>query len=197
MNKPNRKRGTAFIAVGALLIAAAAVLVVFNFVQAEKARAASENIVAEIAQRTASADADPAFDPNAEMPEAIVNGLSCIGTVEIPTLKLRLPILSDWSYPNLKKSPCRYSGSVYSDDLVIAAHNYRNHFGKISKLHNGDPVTITDLDGRTFAYRVDVVDVLNPADIDEMNSGVWPLTLFTCTVGGSYRVTVRCEKCDE
>ena len=38
------------------------------------------------------------------------------------------------------------------------------------------------------------IETLKPRAIEEMDSGEWDLTLFTCTIGGSYRVTVRCEK---
>ena len=31
-----------------------------------------------------------------------------------------------------------------------------------------------------------------PTSVQEMTDGDWDLTLFTCTVGGKSRVTVRC-----
>jgi len=42
-----------------------------------------------------------------------------------------------------------------------------------------------------------LVETLMPTDIKEMTSGEFDLTLFTCTVGGQYRVTVRCDRVDE
>ena len=36
------------------------------------------------------------------------------------------------------------------------------------------------------------LETLSPFAIEEMTGGNWDLTLFTCTVGGQYRVTVRC-----
>ena len=36
-------------------------------------------------------------------------------------------------------------------------------------------------------------ETLNPTDIEGMESGNWDLTLFTCTVGGQSRVTIRFE----
>ena len=38
------------------------------------------------------------------------------------------------------------------------------------------------------------IERLRPTAVKEMTSGDWDLTLFTCTVGGQSRVTVRCEK---
>jgi len=36
-------------------------------------------------------------------------------------------------------------------------------------------------------------EVLLPTAVEEMTAGEWDLTLFTCTLGGRSRVTVRCE----
>lgn len=35
--------------------------------------------------------------------------------------------------------------------------------------------------------------LLQPTAVEEMTSGEWPLSLFTCTIGGKLRVTVRCD----
>ena len=53
-------------------------------------------------------------------------------------------------------------------------------------------VTITDVDGHIFAYEVISLESLMPTAVEEMESGDWDLTLFTCTVGGRTRVVVRC-----
>ena len=78
----------------------------------------------------------------------------------------------------------------------IAAHNYRTHFGPLSRITVGDRVTFTDLDGNVFYYQVAEVQVLKPTAIEEMVSDDWDLSLFTCTLGGQTRLTVRCEKED-
>ena len=132
-----------------------------------------------------------------EMPVITIEQEDYLGTLTIPSLGLTLPVLDDWSYPKLKKAPCRYVGSVYQDDMVIAAHNYTTHFGSINKLRSGDTMTFRDADGNTFIYEVIELEILQPTDVEEMQTGDWDLTLFTCTVGGSSRVTVRCEKVDE
>ena len=116
------------------------------------------------------------------------------GYITIPELDLELPVMSDWSYDNLNISPCRYSGSVLTDNLVIAAHNYGNHFGRIGELVPGDEVIYTDPTGDSYRYEVSVTEVLKPEEIDRMISGEYDLTLFTCTWAGTERVVVRCEK---
>lgn len=140
---------------------------------------------------------DYQLDPQREMAVKIVNGKPYIGVLAVPTLGLELPVIQEWSYPNLRVAPCRYVGSVYSDDLVIAAHNYISHFGNLKRLQPGETITFTDMEGNIFHYEVAVLETLEPTAVEEMTSGNWDLSLFTCTVGGKLRVTVRCEMVGE
>lgn len=127
-----------------------------------------------------------------KMTEVKINGNSYIGYITIPDLNLELPVMANWNYSQLRISPCRYAGSVRGKDMVILAHNYKSHFGNISKLRLGDNVYFTDMDGNVWSYEIVATDILGPYDVEEMMSGEYDLTLFTCTPGGSYRVTVRC-----
>ena len=137
---------------------------------------------------------DYVLNPDMPMPEQIVNGRAYIGYLSIPSLELELSIASEWDYDALNISPCRYTGSVYTDDLVIAGHNYSSHFGHIGTLQPGDEVRFTDIDGNVFRYRVAMIELLGPMAVEEMKQSGFALSLFTCTVGGSNRVTVRCER---
>ncbi len=136
---------------------------------------------------------DYVLSPDAEMPVQKIRGRNYIGILQIPAHGLELPILAEWSYPGLRVAPCRYSGSAYKDNMVIAAHNYYAHFGKLKHFSIGETVVFTDMDGNTFVYEIVERETLKPADVEEMKSGDWDLTLFTCTGGGAYRLTVRCE----
>ena len=97
----------------------------------------------------------------------------------------------------MKISPCRYEGSIYLDNMVICGHNYSTHFGTLKELDAGDLVFFTDMDGNLFEYAVAETEILQPTAVEEMTSGNWDLTLFTCTVGGATRVTVRCLKLEQ
>lgn len=116
------------------------------------------------------------------------------GILAIPAIELEMSVYDTWNDEYLRKSICRYYGSPYTDDFVIAGHNYRSGFGKLKKLKTGDEVFFTDMDGVTTRYIVKQLEVLNGTDISGMLSGEWPLSLYTCTYGGSARLTVRCEK---
>lgn len=135
--------------------------------------------------------------PNMEMPTETLDGWDYVGTLEIPALGLTLPIIDQWSYPALRKAPCRYTGSAYRGGMVIAGHNYASHFGRLHTLLAGDEIRFIDMDGNLFTYEVKLLETLGPKAVEEMKSDVWDLSLFTCTVGGAARVTVRCLQAEE
>lgn len=137
---------------------------------------------------------DYVLNPEMAMPEENIDGRSYIGVLDIPALGLSFPIISEWSYDALQIAPCRYSGSAYLDNLVIAGHNYRSHFASLPQLQPGDSVTFTDMDGNVFSYTVSSLETLSPYAISDMTSGDWALTLFTCTVGGQSRLAIRCDR---
>jgi len=138
---------------------------------------------------------DYVLNPNMEMPVQEIDGYDYIGVLTIASVNLELPIIGSWSYEGATVAPCRYSGSAYLDDLVIAAHNHRAHFGPLlNSIRLDDAVVFTDVDGNVFQYRVVEFQVVEPTQIEEMITGDWDLTLFTCNPGMQTRMAVRCEK---
>lgn len=137
---------------------------------------------------------EPTATPIPEMPTMMIDGQEYIGYLEMPTIGITLPVMSDWSYKKLRIAPCRYWGSAYDDSMVILAHNYDRHFGRISSLNIGDPVQFVDADGNIFKYVVAAHETLERLQMRKMVDNEYDLTLFTCTYGGGKRVTVRLER---
>lgn len=129
---------------------------------------------------------------NLEMSTISVDGYDCIGILSIPVLELELPVFTGWSYEKLKIAPCHYYGSYISGDFVIAAHNYRAHFGRLSELQPQDLIIFTDAKGTIHQYEVFLLETLTANATKEMIDSGFDLSLYTCTPGGSNRVTVRC-----
>ena len=202
-----KKKGTWLMTGGLLLIAAALFLTCFNLWDERRATNSAGEALRELeavrpeeAEATEPGEAEiPAYllDPGREMPAVEVDGGRYIGVLEVPSLGLELPVMETWSYPNLRVAPCRYSGSAYQDDMIVAAHNYKTHFGQLKELRPGDEVRFTDTEGNVFRYAVAELETLGKYDVEEMKSGGWALTLFTCTYGGQSRVTVRCLRTAE
>lgn len=207
--------GKFLILLGLLLIVAALCLTTYNLHDGLRAARSASQVVSQLESRvpmltvpiqvpvtpepTISTEITPpdyVLNPEMEMPVELIDGIAYIGIVRIPALDLELPVIENWSYPALKVAPCRYTGSAYLDDLVIAAHNYQAHFGKLKTLLPGETITFTDMDGNVFSYEVVAVETLPPTAIEEMTDAGYDLTLFTCTLGGASRVTVRCDRVD-
>ena len=205
------KAGIICMLLGVLLMVGAVLLALSNQKQDNAARASVAQLVprlvAQIRENTEAEAADPDVqviprlqkpvelltEEDKKMTEVEIDGNLYIGYLSIPVLELELPIMSSWSYAKLRLSPCRYTGSLRGEDMVLMAHNYKSHFGTISQLKLGDEVRFTDMDGKTTAYTVVGTDVLDPSAVEVMTAGEYDLTLFTCTYGGASRVTVYCD----
>lgn len=196
-------KGTLFIRLGLLLIAAALLLTLGNIWLDRRAGRASENALLELNRlvelgKANSLDNKTADDtplyvkyPDMDMPIMTVDGDTYIGILNVDCLGLILPVKSDFSYANLNKAVCRYDGSVYKDNMIIAGHNFSRHFGRLKDAVTGSRVTFTDGDGNIFEYKISEITQVNGADVEEMKSGDWDMTLFTCTLSGKSRVAVR------
>lgn len=196
MNKWSKR----FIGIGILCLLAAFCLTAYNIWSDAQAGETADSALRQMKQfqddtvnPSEEEIPDYILNPEMDMPTQEIDGQDYIGTLVIESLGLSLPIISEWSYPRLRIAPCRYAGSAYLDNMVIAAHNYKSHFGHLKNLSQGDTVTFTDIDGNVFNYQVVEIETLPPYSIQEMTSGDWDLTLFTCTIGGQARVTIRCE----
>lgn len=194
------KRGAFWIHLGLLLIAAALFLSAYNTMDSHKDGETSRQVIAQMCealptQTTAETEAPTVpeylLDADREMPVQTINGRDYIGVLTIPSLELELPVLSQWDYPALKVAPCRYSGSLYQDNLILCAHNYASHFGKLKNHRVGDTVIFTDMDENVVRFQLAAQETIQPEDLEAMEAGDWDLTLFTCTVGGQSRVTAR------
>ena len=225
VNRGLRGFGTLLIVIGVLLAAGGIGLVVYNMWDSDRAGRAADVIQEQIdsqleekpvenapvpaygdssAETEAGADADDSWLSGQEMPVTLIEGNQYIGTLEIPSIGLRLPVMDSWSYERLRTSACLYSGSYYTDDMVICAHNYQNHFGPIMRTSIGADVYFITMDKVIYHYTISNRETLKPTAVGQMifnrNNAApgmeamedWDLTLFTCTPGGRTRCAVRC-----
>lgn len=190
--------GTVCIVLGVLLMLAAGGLYAYNRYEDAHAGAEAQTVVQDleekVVEKTETAAESIPEEMTAELPSVFVDGYDYVGVLTIPALDLRLPVMQDWSYPKLKIAPCRQYGSSRTNDLVIAAHNYETHFGKIGTLAVGDEVRFTDMDGIDNYYSVQKVEVHDPTDVDAVKNSGYDLVLYTCTYGGKTRIVVFCDR---
>lgn len=185
--------GTGLMAMGLLLLAAALFWAGFNLWDSWRAERAAQNILGVISKsQDRKSPSETVWDPDMELPCVQVDGISCVGILEIPALELSLPVLDPCTAENLRKGPCRYGGTPYEEGFVVAGHNYRTHFGMLQNLRSGDMIYFTDLNQNKFSYSVETFQVLSGNAVGEILTNEWDLTLFTCTYSGQSRFAVRC-----
>ncbi len=189
------KTGKILMVLGLILILGAIGLLVYNRLDENRASGKAGFAAAAVLEHISEVTVNtvPEVRPTiGELPTYIVDGHEYIGLLLVPELELELPVMSQWSYANLKISPCMYKLDVEKNSLVIAAHNYKSHFGGLSLLTAGSKVSFVDVDGNEYPYEVSLVETVQPTEIEKMIDDKWDLSLFTCTFGGAARVTVRC-----
>lgn len=194
------KKGTFMMILGLLFLMAAFLLMTYNIYDGKRAENASGKVLEKLENKIA--ENEPQWQEETiiaarEMPAIEIDGYRYIGILEITTLELSLPVMEEWDEQRLKIAPCRYKGSIYEDNLIIAGHNYARHFSPIKNLPVGTEVTFTDVEKNVFRYQISEIELLNEAKVEEMVTGDWNLTLFTCTYGGEDRYAVRCVAIEE
>lgn len=206
-----KKSGIIFVTMGAVLMLSALLLFLYNGYEERRAGQEAEllldDIQSAIAEETDSTmqpteveiditeNTEPTETLPAEMPVVMIDGYEYIGYVSIPDLELELPVMAEWDYNRLKIAPCRHFGSSRTDDLVIAAHNYKTHFGSLSSLEIGAEVIFTDMDGIVNRYTLmKEPETLAPDAVDAVQNSGYDLVLYTCTPGGATRVVAFCDR---
>ena len=86
-------------------------------------------------------------------------GFDVVGTIEIPTIQIKYPVLEKLSKKSLETSVVLlYTAQGLNEpgNTVIIGHNYRNStmFSKVQNLKEGNLIYITDKQGRKMEYEV-------------------------------------------
>lgn len=204
------KRGRILVILGCCCLIAAAALYSYNrWVSAQAASKSAE--LTSLLQKSITSDPEiGGLDPflqndlsasssaseasSAAMKTVNIQGYDLAGVISIRDIGIELPVIAEWSYPALKVAPCRYSGTP-DGQMILLAHNYPEHFGRLKDLAAGSKITFTSAAGKTYQYAVSRIETIDGDRLDGIVSGTdWDLTLFTCTYSGRQRVVVRCTR---
>ncbi len=190
-----KRNGKIVMIAGGILILAALAITLYNVYTENAAGAAANEVLSELNMDGIAGDyaGDYRLNPDIPLPVKTIDGIEYVGTITIPKIDKILPVVAQWSTANSKIAPCVYEGTPYKDNMIIAGHNYKTHFGPIDNLKQGDTVIFEDMDGNVFNYRVLYTELIDGSDTESMIAGQWDLTLFTCNYSGGSRITVRCK----
>ena len=124
-----------FMLVGVLCVVAAFWLVKYNQDESEAAGKDSARVLDSLQVTISDNIGEPstvspyeALSDNPQMSVEFIEGYNYIGVLEIPSVKILLPVMDTCDYERLSIAPCRFTGTYYTNDLVICGHNYSTHF---------------------------------------------------------------------
>jgi len=125
-------------------------------------------------------------------------GYDVIGTIQIPSINLKYPILEQLTKKSLETSVVLLytaQGLNNQGNSVIIGHNYRNGtmFSNVKKLSNGDYIYITDQSGRKVRYTVYNIYRASGSESSYMTrntNGKREISLSTCTDDSKARTIV-------
>lgn len=129
-------------------------------------------------------------------------GFPVVGTIQIPAINLKYPILGKNTKKSLETSVVlMYTTNGLNEvgNSVIIGHNYRNGtmFSNVKKLKSGDIIYITDTLGRKVKYTV--YDIYRTSGNDgkyltRNTNGKKEISLSTCTDDSKARTIVLAKE---
>lgn len=129
-------------------------------------------------------------------------GFDVVGTIQIPAIDLKYPILEKLSKKSLETSVVLLYTSQGLNNVgnsVIIGHNYRNGtmFSNVKKLSKGDYIYITDGTGRKVKYTVYSIYRASGNESNYMTrntNGKREISLSTCTDDSKARTIVLAKE---
>lgn len=129
-------------------------------------------------------------------------GFGVVGTMEIPAISFKYPILEKVTKSSIETSVAFLYGTGINQEgnSVIIGHNYRNgvFFSNNKKLNIGDKIYITDNNGAKLTYTIYNKFETTPEDTSfyQRDTGGKPeVTLSTCTDDSKARLII-CAKAE-
>lgn len=124
-------------------------------------------------------------------------GFPMVGTIEIPAINLKYPVLEEASKSAIEVAVAVYYGPGLNEigNTTIVGHNYRNgtFFSNNKKLVEGDKVYITDNSGTKVTYVIYKTYTTAPEDseyLDRDTQGKREISLTTCTDDAKSRLII-------
>ena len=124
-------------------------------------------------------------------------GFTMLGTIEIPAIDIKYPVLERATKSSLEASVGVLMGPGLNKvgNTLIVGHNYRNgtFFSKNKDLKNGDIIYITDTEGNRVKYTIYNIYNTSSEDTEYMTrdtAGKREISLSTCTDDSKYRLVI-------
>lgn len=163
------------IVAGCGLIVGALVLLIFSVASRAAYTARCEEYVSTIGETLPPVqNAVPQPGLNNTLPALEIEGIDFVALMEFSAFETTLPVCNDWGDP--EKYPCRFTGNIHESTLIIGVAEHLLPFTE--ELYVGDTVTLTDMIGNRFAYRIQNIVISDNARKDTLQDTDADLTVF-------------------
>ena len=125
-----------------------------------------------------------------------INGYTPIAIMEIPSIKLKQPVVEGITEDVIKYFLGKFPESAMPGEVgnfAVAGHrvsDFTDAFINLYKVKPGDNVIVTTKDGK-YTYEVEESFIVEPEQVEVLdNADYEKITLITCTIGSKRRVIV-------
>ena len=125
-----------------------------------------------------------------------INGYTPIAIMEIPSIKLKQPVVEGITEDVIKYFLGKFPESTMPGEVgnfAVAGHrvsDFTDAFINLYKVKPGDNVIVTTKDGK-HTYEVEESFIVEPEQVEVLeNADYEKITLITCTIGSKRRVIV-------
>ena len=180
------------IVAGCGLIIGALVLLVFWYASAAVYETRCEEYVDTLNEILPDTqNAAPEKRLNNTMPILAAKEKDFVALLEFPAFGSTLPVCNDWGKPNAY--PCRFTGSVYNNTLVIGSSDRKGQMDYVKELSVGDSLYITDMTGNRYTYQISDILISKDVDRDTLCSSDAQLTIFVKHSMNFEYTILRCD----
>ena len=116
------------------------------------------------------------------MQQAVPGPATVIGRMEVPRLRLTVPILSDYQPDTLRRGVGHIQGTAFPGGLgTVGLAGHRDTFLRpLRQIAPGMEIRLVDRSG-TYLYRVDRTEIVTPDRVEVLDIGTRPeLAVVTC-----------------
>ena len=125
-----------------------------------------------------------------------INGYTPIAIMEIPSIKLKQPVVEGITEDVIKYFLGKFPESTMPGEVgnfAVAGHrvsDFTDAFINLYRVKPGDNVIVTTKDGK-YTYEVEESFIVEPEQVEVLeNADYEKITLITCTIGSKRRVIV-------
>lgn len=122
-----------------------------------------------------------------------LDGTDFIAVLTVPGCGTRLPVCADWDADRIRQYPCRFTGNLYDENLIIGGSDNPGQLDFMKAIGVGDSVFLTDMTGYQYRYTVSDIRLTEDASAASLSQTDAALTIYARDTYGLYYTVIHCD----